>query len=490
MKKILIFALLALCIILVGCANDITQGQSQITTYEDYFQHQSFIKKLNIDDNFTSHFESDSYRRVTYISDDLLVYESSSMENLPERLFKVVTENGIESFSVGRNPIYAYLSYDSEYSSVYYMSDPNSRYSKCIGDAVDDFEIDYQLPVEFMTVSFFGSNNGVYDFLGNSYHQEYDYEQIISFNYYPGDEMVFYSYVYGQSVILGYNLTKNETFDAITLKDDLKLQEVLYSSKDYAIIGVKYGGFIAIDKENNIEYFLRDEHSIAGYNGLIQGLANFKYPFFEFNEIDGNDDMFVVANPSLSTFITVSDYKMVQYIDENVYVLLEEDGTYYFYDGDTVVYSLQKNNLSSRLFFSKYLDNLLIIDYREETIDIFDTSENIVVETLMGTSYYHSENIYAYIPTNSDNQLTIYNMEDNTKKTIEIDNLMEEKSLFYIKNEYFILYDELEVTLYNAFTLETETFEYISLLSRVNEYGRVLVYGLLVENEGQYYLIG
>jgi hypothetical protein len=114
-----------------------------------------------------------------------------------------------------------------------------------------------------------------------------------------------------------------------------------------------------------------------------------------------------------------------------------------------------------------------------------------VATTLKGTAYFSSQNIYAYAPKDSEDKIVLYDIDNQSERIIDINGLSE-KRLFSIKDGYFIIYDDKEVTLYNTETLEFITLNYISELTRVSYKSPPYydTYGLLVEYNDEYYLIG
>ncbi|AUD62156.1 hypothetical protein BK010_00520 [Tenericutes bacterium MO-XQ] len=490
MKKILlVICLLGSSIFFVSCTSITSGGKDE---FEDF----SYINRIDISDEMAAHFDSDDFKYLDYISNDLLIYHythasTNSLGQISvEQRFNVVTNTGYEAFSAGSRDISTYLGYDQEQNTIYFLNPEEYPYQiQANGQTAID-ELEFDPPVSFMTTSYFGSLKGVYDFRGNSYHRNLFSEQIIPFKYDMGDDVIFFSYIYGEGEIYGYNLTEGTTMDVITLKDDLLLNNFIYSNSDYAIIELKFGGYISINKEGEIQYFLRDEHKIDGYNGLLQDIYTHHYPYLEYEEIDGDNDLNVVSDLSFSTFITVAQDVEVAYLDQDIHILLEGD-TYNYYQNDEIVYSVKKTGFLFQTQFYRYNNYLVYQNNANQTTIIYDMDSQEVATTLKGTAYFSSQNIYAYAPKDSEDKIVLYDIDNQSERIIDINGLSE-KRLFSIEDGYFIIYDDKEVTLYNIETLEFITLNYISELTRVSYESPPYydTYGLLVEYKDEYYLIG
>lgn len=482
MKKVLVSILLILCLFITGCNNN-----SNNLNLEEL----SFIEKLDYDDNYTSHIESEDFIKLAYASDDLLVYYYNNTEDndIPDYMLKVVSEDSVESYSIGRTLKNGYLGYDESHHTVYYIDNIEGN-SEHAGDATEDEVIEHDLPAIYMTKSYIFFEDGVYDFYGNSYHTGNDYERLVFFSFFIDEEQVFYSYDDRGSVLYGYNLTTDETYEDITLKDDIELRSVLYLSRDYSLVETGYGDFVSLDKEGNLNYFLRAEHDIEGYTPSIHnGLNKYGYPYITYSEIDGNDKKYLVSDDSLTNFALVDDIMYLVYMDKDIYVLLENDTYNIYNDEGNVSYSYEKPENTSGLSFRNYEQYLIVIDYNNENISIYDKESNISIESIEGFPFYHADSTYAYIPEENDHMIVFYHMDTDTETSLEVKDL-DDKTLYFINSEYFILYDDLDVTLYNTDTLESTTMEYVSKLTYTLQNGTERVYGLLVLFEGEYYLIG
>lgn len=488
-KTILILCLLGISVFFASCTS-ITSGG------KDEFDDFSYINKIDISEEMAAHFDSEDFKYLDYISNDLIVYHytygsSNSFGQISyDHRFNVVTNTGYETFSAGSRDISTYLGYDQQQNTIYFLNREEYTYQiQANGQTAID-ELDFNPPVSFMTTSYFASRKGVYDFLGNSYHQQLFSEQIINFTYNMGDDIIFFSYIYGQGDIYGYNLTQGRTMDVITLKNDLKLNSFIYSNSEYAIIEIKFGGYISINKEGEIQYFLRNEHRIDGYNGLMQDIYTHHYPYLEYDEIDGDNGLNVVSDLSFSTFITVDEDVEVAYLDQDIYVLLEDD-MYNYYQNDEVVYTVKKTGALFQSRFNRYKNYLIHINHANNTTIIYDMNNQEVTTTIKGIAYFTSDNIYAYMPKDSEDKIALYDLDNHSEQIISVSDLSEKK-FFSIKDGYFIIYDDNEVLLYNIETLEFITLNYISELNRntMKSPPYYDTYGLLVEYNDEYYLIG
>jgi hypothetical protein len=494
MKKTIIFIMTMIVMIsLIGCndSNDSETTTEQTTEFVDNLSDTyDFIDKVEFDGQLSGYFLEEDFLKVLYIADDILIYtvdNNSVVDNLIEvdTEVKVVTLDGVETYSIGLHQIDTFLGYDSVNKVIYY-SDSRIIYTAGLGDK----SIDYVVPVSSATLDFVVSSAGIYNYQSEKINSD-DYNSLAFFKYYDkDDEIIYYSYnnsqvSNGYCQIERFSATDNTSLGVVEVANDIECKDVVYYDSDSIVISLKYeDGYISLDKEGNISYFIQDNNNPEGfYPNLENGIARYQYPYFGYTN-DSSEKKYVVANDKLSTFVEVDNYNSVIYIDDDIYVIRDGED-YLFYQEGINTYTYSSTAAYVSVSFSR-LDNYLIIkDYYSSTIYIYDMIQHVSFKSIAGEMYLDLKDAFIFVNPNEIGKYYLYNLNDFTTITIE-----SSFKLFYLNEDYFILYNDESIVMYEVDTLNQITFDNISTLTREGDFGQAIVYGFIGMYENQYYKIG
>jgi hypothetical protein len=111
--------------------------------------------------------------------------------------------------------------------------------------------------------------------------------------------------------------------------------------------------------------------------------------------------------------------------------------------------------------------------------------QHVSFKSIAGEMYLDLKDAFIFVNPNEIGKYYLYNLNDFTTITIE-----SSFKLFYLNEDYFILYNDESIVMYEVDTLNQITFDNISTLTREGDFGQAIVYGFIGMYENQYYKIG